>query len=152
MYIVSRTTIRPFMFTTNSRPSTLDILVRTGTMLPLKKPARAEKGLDDVSSRDIYCRPVLLAPLLERPDLARFESDCNVMSREVKNPAKEWVDGLNSLVGRTVALAEDLVSIREVKRIDWKDLRNLVIFRYHCGMSLISLYKTEVIISSGETR
>lgn len=133
---VSRTTIRPFMFTSKDKPSVLEILVRCGNMLPLKKPARAEKGLCDVSLRDGKGRPVLLTPLLERPDLACFEPDPTSMySSEVKNPAKTWVDGLNSLGDRTVALSKDLMSIREVKRVDWKDLRNLVLFRYHCGYS-----------------
>jgi hypothetical protein len=139
LIVVARTTARPFIFTLNKVPSVIEILVRTGQMLPIKKPVKAEKGLQDVASRNGDSRPILLAPLLQRPDLLTFEPDSTSTideEEEDKNPAKDWVEGLNSLGGGTVAISQDVVPIREVKRVDWGDLRNLVLFRFRCGMTL----------------
>jgi len=107
-------------------------------MSVIKKPAKAETGLQDVASRNGDTRPVLLAPLLQRPDLLSFEPDSTstVDEEEEANPAKDWVEGLNSLGRGTVAISPDVVQIREIKRVDWGDLRNLVLFRFRCGMTL----------------
>ena len=135
---MTRTTFRPFIFTSKKVPSVIEILVRTGQMLPVKKPSKAEKGLQDVASRNGDTRPVLLAPLLRRLDLLPFEPDSTstVDEEEETNPAKDWVEGLNSLGSGTVAISQDVQQIREVKRVDWADLRNLVLFRFRCGMAL----------------
>ena len=129
------------MFTSSKVHSVIEVLVRTGAMLPLKKPAKAEKGLQDVGSRDKDIRPVLLAPLLQRPDLIAFEPDPTPPGNEDKGNnswAKDWVEGLNSLGKGTVAIAQEVVQIREIKKVDWNDLRNIVLFRFRCGiMSLI---------------
>ena len=107
-------------------------------MLAVKKPAKAEKGLQDVASRNGDTRPVLLAPLLQRPDLLSFEPDSTstIDEEEETNPAKDWVEGLNSLGRGTVAISQDVMHAREVRRVDWDDLRNLVLFRFRCGMTL----------------
>jgi len=134
--IVSRTSIRPFCFTLNQIPSKIEILVRAGTILPFKKPSKAEKGLQDVSSRDGDIYPVLLAPILQRPDLQHFEPDSTAVvpvAIEEKNPAKDWVEGLNSLGRGTVEMSNEVVQIKEIKRVEWRDLRNIVLFRYNCG-------------------
>src|SRR5438046_3058450 len=141
LIVVTRTTFRPFIFTSNKVLSVIEILVRTGQMLPVKKPSRAEKGLQDVASRNGDTRPVLLAPLLQRPDLVAFEPDSTSTvdedhqeeDEEEKNPAKDWLEGLNSLGVGTVAISQDVLQIREVKQVDWADLRNLVLFRFRCG-------------------
>jgi hypothetical protein len=136
LIVVSRTSIRPFCFTLNQVPSKIEILVRTGTILPIKKPSKAEKGLQDVSSRDGDIYPVLLAPILQRPDLQQFEPDSTAVVpvvEEGKNPAKDWVEGLNSLGKGTVEMSREAVPIREIKRVEWRDLTNIVLFRYHCG-------------------
>jgi hypothetical protein len=127
------------MFTSNKAPSVLEILVRTGQILVVKKPAKAEKGLQDVASRNRDSRPVLLWPLLQRPDLLSFEPDStSTVNEEEKeeNPAKDWVEGLNSLGGGSVAISPDVVQSRELKRADWDGLRNLVLFRFQCGITL----------------
>lgn len=139
MILVARTTFRPFIFTSNKVPSVIEVLVRTGQILAAKKPAKTEKGLQDVASRNGDIRPVLLAPLLERPDLLSFEPDSTSTvdeEEEEKNPAKDWVEGLNSLGRGTVTTSEDVVQAKEAKRVDWDNLRNLVLFRFRCGMTL----------------
>lgn len=115
-------------------------------MLPLKKPARAEKGLQDVSSRDGFTRPVLLAPLLQRPDLERFEPDSTPVntSMSVASPAKDWVEGLNALCKGTVGLSEEKTQIKEFKRVDWQGLKDIALFRFRCG--LLPSDKRELII------
>jgi len=134
---VSRTSIRPFKFTSNTNPSTIEILVRTGRILPVKKPARSEKGLQDVASRDGFDRPVRLAPVLQDPMLNKFEPDPRRLApAKLENPGKEWVAGLNALGGGTVVVAQNVVQVKETKRIDWEDPKNLVLFRYRCGKSL----------------
>ena len=127
------------MFTPNKVPSVVEILVRTGQMLVVKKPAKAEKGLQDVASRNGDSRPVLLSPLLQRPDLLSFGPDPTSTvdeEEEEENPAKDWVEGLNSLGRGSVAISQDVVQSRELKRVDWDGLRNLVLFRFQCGMTL----------------
>lgn len=140
---MSRTSIRPFVFTSNQIPSRIEVLVRTGTMLPFQKPYKSEKGLQDISSRDGNIRPILLAPLLlqQAPDLQQFEPTTSIHEEEQKkdvveetNPAKDWAEGLNSLGKGTVKLSQGVVQIKEVKKVEWKDLRNIVLFRFHCGM------------------
>jgi hypothetical protein len=121
-------------------PSTIEILVRTGRVLPLKRPARSEKGLQDVSSRDGFDRPVLLGPVLQDPMLNKFELDHRkLVAVEMENPGKDWVAGLNTLGNGTVIVAQNVVQVKETKRVDWEDLRNLVLFRYRCGNSPIFL-------------
>jgi hypothetical protein len=137
LILVSRTSIRPFIFTANKVPSNIEILVRTGTILPWKKPSKSEKGLQDISSRNEYSRPLLLAPSLQNPDLKQFEPDLATISEseaDGENPTKEWIQGLNSLGEGTVEMSPELVQIREVKSVKWKDLRNIALFRFHCGI------------------
>lgn len=145
--VVSRTSIRPFRFTLDQRPSKIEILVRTGTILPPKKPSKAEKGLQDISSRDGIIRPTLLSPLLHHQSLEQQQFEPHptaIVSKENKkekeeeeeenNPAKDWVEGLNSLGRGTVEMGTETVQIKEIKRIEWRDLRNIVLFRFHCGI------------------
>jgi hypothetical protein len=123
-------------------PSMIEILVRTGRALPMKKPARSEKGLQDVASRDGFDRPVLLAPVLQDPMLNKFEPEHGkLVPAEMENPGKEWVVGLNALGNGTVTVAQNVVQVKETKRVDWEDLRNLVLFRYRCGIPYFYLWK-----------
>lgn len=90
-------------------------------MLPPWKPAKAEKGLQEISSRDSIINPIFLAPLVQEG------------VKRVENPAKRWVDDLK-LIGRgSVGLLDAAVTAREVKMVGWKSLRNLVLFRFRCG-------------------
>lgn len=69
--------------------------------------------------------------------LNKFEPDHRkLVPADMENAAQEWVLGLNSLGNGTVALAQNVVQQKEVKRIDWEDLRNLVLFRYRCGIPI----------------
>jgi hypothetical protein len=93
-------------------------------MLPPCKPAKAEKGLQEISSRDGIRNPILLAPLLDEE------------VKMVQNPAKRWVDDLK-LIGRgSVGLLDTVVTTREVKAVGWKSLKNIVLFRFRCGKVL----------------
>jgi len=100
----------------------------------MKRPARSEKGLQDISSRDGFDRPVLLTPVLQDPMLNKFEPDRQKsVPAEMENPGKDWVVGLNALGPGTVTVAQNVVQVKETKKVDWEDLRNLVLFRYRCG-------------------
>ena len=48
--------------------------------------------------------------------------------------AKQWVDGLRGLGTGSVGLSEGVLVVREVKAVAWKSLRNIVLFRFRCGM------------------
>lgn len=55
------------------------------------------------------------------------------MSAEIENPGNQWLAGLNALGDGTVTLAQNVVPVKETKRVDWENLRNLALFRYRCG-------------------
>jgi hypothetical protein len=123
--LVSRTMVRPFKFTSNSKTSLVEILVRTGEMLPLAKPSKAEKGLQEISTRDGLINPISLAPLLQKEEL------------KMDTLAKQWVDGLRGLGKGSVGLSEGVLVVKEVKVVGWKSLRNIVLFRFRCGIFLV---------------
>lgn len=71
---MNRTIIKPLIFTSNAKSSTISILVRTGTLHPSSnEPHVIDKGVDDLSLRDGFNFPIFLHRLLSRPDLEKFE-------------------------------------------------------------------------------
>ena len=128
----------------------LEVLVRTGSLSNPTRPLKSEKGLQDISSRDGHFRPVRLHPLLRRDDLSRFEPQLqsDVPKTDVSTDFhKNWIVGISALGKGTIAISEEVVQTRETKRIDWKDLRNLVLFRFYCGISHLDC----VMVVSGDT-
>ena len=111
-----------------------------------KKPTRTEKGLQEIASRDGFRRPVFLAPLLHDPMLNEFEPDhLKCVPAKTANPGKDWVKGLNALGGNgTVTIGQNVVQVKQTTRIDWADLRNLVLFRYRCRIP-ISAYEGVIL-------
>lgn len=62
------------------------------------------------------------------------------MSTEIENPGNQWLGGLNALGDGTVTLAQNVVPVKETKRVHWENLRNLALFRYRCGNSRFSCF------------
>jgi len=116
------------------------------------KPIHADEGLRDATSRDGVSCPLFLAPLLARPDLVRFEpkseehlSSCDESSATATQPGinlKEWILGLNALGRtRTLGVSQAFVSISPHPKVSWAEdkLRNLVLFRFHCGIIVVDM-------------
>jgi hypothetical protein len=133
------------MFTSNSTPSVIEILVRTGKICPPERPIKSERGLKEMTGRDGVARPFFLPPLLARPDLQRFEPKSEttpVPNIKFSSPEKqrnidlkEWMAGLNGLGEKgTVGISQTFVDLKPYPKISWEnnELRNLVVFRFHC--------------------
>jgi hypothetical protein len=124
-------------------------------MNSLNKANSPDKGLKQPSMRDTITNPIFLAPLLERPDLDKFEPVPMTRERhESRDPGKEWHQAIDALQGKTVGLSDPVVETREVPIYEWQDLRNIALFRFHCCIRpLVELMKvprrTAVPVSLG---
>ena len=140
------------MFTSNSNPSTLEILVRTGKISQPVKPIHADKGLGEATFRDGVSSPFFLAPLLARPDLAPFEPiseehpgvgiKSSITATQLGIDLKAWILGLNGLGNtRTLGVSQEFVGIRSYPKVSWAEnkLRNLVLFRFRCGIIVVEM-------------
>jgi len=100
------------------------------------KPIKSDKGLQEPNLRDGTIHPVFLEPLLQRPDLDRFEPT-PVQRKKIKEPGKQWISAIDGLRERTVGLSDYVVNMRESAMVEWTQVRPIALFRFRCGMSFI---------------
>jgi hypothetical protein len=99
----------------------IQILVRTGVM---KIPSKvSEKGLERIAFRDGFVEPFFLDRVLypERGEKAK--------------EATRWVRELRCLGSGNVGLEGYAVQVREVKCVEWREIKSVVLFRFQCGMA-----------------
>jgi hypothetical protein len=152
--IVSRVTERAFIFSTGEE-SIIEVLVRAGNMKIPSKPICAEKGLQDINNRDGLITPFFLDKVLRHTSsqtcqslqpqnvsgISTTQDQTLTPTSSVDIPsvegAREWVRSLESLGVGSVRLKDLGTPIREVKSVEWNEMRNLVLFRFRCGRPVI---------------
>lgn len=87
----------------------------------------SDKGLQDPIPRDGIIYPILLNPLLQRPDLDKF-GPIPIDSSDIDNPTSEWIRGRSKL-------KEGQLGFLTKSFVEWQDdLRDIILFGFICSM------------------